>query len=88
MKTPIYCLPSLFQILSKFLSYRARISEEFNSREGSKPTKLEQRAPPGLGPILVKLGLRESCDSKLSGLCILDNMVILLSHKMRYKSGR
>ena len=57
---------------SKFVSHRARISGEFDSRKNSHSTKLEQRSQ-----ISVKLSFRESCGSKLSGLHPFDNMAII-----------
>ena len=57
--------------LSKFISLRARMSEEFDSRKDSHSTKFEWRPW-----ILVKLSFRGLCDSKLSGLRPFDNMAI------------
>ena len=57
---------------SRFVSHRARISGEFDSRKDSQSTKFEQRPQ-----IFVKLSLRELCGSKLSGLHAFDNMVII-----------
>ena len=54
---------------SKFVSDRARISVDFDSRKRSHSTKFDQRAR-----IFVKLRFREFCDSKLSGLYPFDNM--------------
>ena len=48
---------------SKFVSHRARMSGEFDTRKDSHSTKLEQRPQ-----IFVKLSFRELCVSKLSGL--------------------
>ena len=48
---------------SKFVSHKARISGEFDSKKDSHPAKVEQKPR-----ILVKLGFRELCDSMLSGL--------------------
>ena len=55
-----------------FVLHRARMSGEFDSRKDSQLTRFEQRPQ-----ILVKLSLREFCDSKLSGLHAFDNMVII-----------
>ena len=57
---------------SRFVSHRARISGEFDSRKDSQSTKFERRPQ-----IFVKLSLRELCGSKLSGLHAFDNMVII-----------
>ena len=57
---------------SRFVSNRARMSGEFDSRKDSQSTKFEQRSQ-----IFVKLSFRELCDSKLSGLHALDNMNLL-----------
>ena len=57
---------------SKFLSYRARMSGEFDSRKASHSTKLEGRPQ-----IFVKLGFRELCGSNLSGLHPFDYMAII-----------
>ena len=43
----------------KFVSHRARMSEEFDARKDSHSTKLEQRPQ-----ILIKLGFRELYDLK------------------------
>ena len=51
---------------SRFVSHRAKMSQEFDSRKDSHSTKFEQRPQ-----IFVKLRIRESCDSKLSGLHLL-----------------
>ena len=56
---------------SRFVSDRARMSGEFDSREDSQSTKFEQRPQ-----IFVKVSFRELCDSKLSGLHAFDNMAI------------
>ena len=56
----------------RFVSHRARISGEFDSREDTQSTKFERRPR-----ILVKLSFRELCDSKLSGLHVFDNMVVI-----------
>ena len=48
---------------SKFVSHRARMSGEFDSRKDSHSTEFEQRPR-----ILVKLSFIELCNSKLSGL--------------------
>ena len=59
---------------SRFVSHRARISAEFDSRKDSQSTKFEQRPQ-----IFVKLRIsfRELSDSKLSGLHAFDNMAII-----------
>ena len=57
---------------SRFVSQRARISGEFDSRKDSQSTKFEQRPQ-----IFVKLSFRELCDSKLSALHAFDNMAII-----------
>ena len=57
---------------SRFVSHRARLSGEFDSRKDSQSTKFEQRPQ-----IFVKLSFRELCDSKLSGLHAFDNMAII-----------
>ena len=64
-------LPELIES-SMFVSHRARMSGEFDSRKDSHSTKLEQRPQ-----IFVKLSFRELCGSKLSGLHPFDNMVII-----------
>ena len=56
----------------KFLSHRARMSGEFDSRNYSHSTKFEQRSQ-----IFVKLDFRELCDSKLSDLHAFDNMAMI-----------
>ena len=55
-----------------FVSNRARISGEFDLRRDSQSTQFEWRPQ-----IFVKLGFRELCDSKLSGLHPFDNMAII-----------
>ena len=57
---------------SKFVSERARMSGEFDSRKDSQSTKFKRR--PG---IFVKLSFRELCASKLSGLHAFDNRAII-----------
>ena len=57
---------------SKFVSHRARISGEFDSRKYSHSTKLGQRPQ-----ILVNISFREFCGSKLSGLHRIDDMAII-----------
>ena len=54
---------------SRFVSHRARMSGEFDSRKDSQPTKFEQRPQ-----IFIKLSFRELWDLKLSGLHAFDNM--------------
>ena len=56
---------------SKFVSHKARMLGEFDSRKDSNSTKLEQRPQ-----IFVKLSCRKLCGSKLSGLHPFDNMAI------------
>ena len=64
-------MPELIES-SKFVSYSARISGEFNSRKDSQSTKFEW------GPqIFVMLSVRELCNSKLSGLHPFDNMAVI-----------
>ena len=68
---------------SKFVSHRARMPREFDSRKDSHSTQLEQ------GPwIFVKLSFRELCGSKLSGLHAFDDMAIILWVKNRLKTER
>ena len=57
---------------SRFVSHRARIAGEFDSRKDSQSTKFERRPR-----IFVKLSFRESCDSELSGLHLFDNIAII-----------
>ena len=57
---------------SKFVSHRARMSGEFESRKDSHSTKFERRPQ-----IFVKLSFRELCGSKLSGLHPFDNIAII-----------
>ena len=57
---------------SRFVSHRARMLGQFNSRKDSQSTKFEQRPQ-----IFVKLSFRELCDSKLSGLHAFDIMAII-----------
>ena len=59
---------------SRFVSYRAKMLGEFDSRKDSYPTKFKRRLR-----ILLKLNFRELRDSKLSGLRPFDNMEISLS---------
>ena len=56
---------------SRFVSHRARMSGEFDSRKDSQSAKFEQRPQ-----IFVKLSFRELCNSKLSHLHAFDNMTI------------
>ena len=65
--------------LSKFVSYRARMSGEFNSQKDSPPTKFGGRSR-----ILVKLRFRGLSDSKLSGVRAFNNMAISFEPKRRY----
>ena len=55
---------------SRFVSHRARMSGEFDSRKDSQSTKFEGRPQ-----IFVKLSFRELCDSTLSGLHVFDMAV-------------
>ena len=57
---------------SKFVSYRARMSGDFDSKKGSHSTKFEWGSQ-----VFVKPSFRELCDSKLSGFYPFDNMVII-----------
>ena len=57
---------------SRFVSCRARMSGEFDSRKDLQSTKFEQRPQ-----IFAKLTFRELCDSKLFGLYAFDNMAII-----------
>ena len=57
---------------SNFVSHRARMSGEFDSKKDSHSTKLE-RWP----QIFVKLSFRELCGSNLPGLHPFDNMAII-----------
>ena len=57
---------------SRFVSYRARMAGEFDSRKDSQSTKYEQRPQ-----IFIKVSFREVCDLKLSGLHTFDNMAII-----------
>ena len=57
----------------KFVSHRARMPGEFDSRRDSHSAKFRQRPQ-----IFVKLSFRELCDSKLFGLHPFDNMATAL----------
>ena len=57
---------------SRFVSHKARTSEEFDSRKDSQSTKFER-----MPRVFLKLNFRELCDSKLSGLHAFDNMTII-----------
>ena len=57
---------------SKFVSHRARISGQFDSRKDSHSTKFEKRPQ-----VFVKLSFRGLCDSKFSGLHPFDKMAII-----------
>ena len=59
-------------LVIQFISHRARISEEFDSRKDSQSTKFEPRPQ-----IFIKLSFRELCDSKLSRLHPFDNTAII-----------
>ena len=60
----------------KFVSHKAKMSCEFDSRKDSHSTKFEWRPE-----ILVKLSFRELSNSSLSDLSPFHNMAILLSQK-------
>ena len=60
----------------KVVSYRARMSEESDSRKDSHPTKLKQRSK-----VLVKLSFTVLCYSKFSGLQNFDNSHFIESKK-------
>ena len=57
---------------SRFVSHRARMSGEFESRKDSQSTKFELRCR-----IFIKLSFRKLWNSKLSGLHAFDNMTII-----------
>ena len=59
------------------------MSGEFDSRKDSQSTKLERRPR-----IFVKLGFRELCSSKLSGLHHFDNIAINSMSQNRLKTKR
>ena len=67
----------------KYVSNKAKISEEFNSRKDSQSIQLEQRPQ-----ILVNLKFRELCDSKIFGLHPFGKIALLLNQKRRTKSER
>ena len=52
---------------SRFVSNRARMSGEFDSRKDSQSRRSR---------IFLKLSFRDLCDSKISGLHAFDNMAI------------
>ena len=56
----------------RFVSDRARMSGEFDSRKDLQSSKFEQRSQ-----IFVKLSFRELRNSKLSGLHAFDNVAII-----------
>ena len=62
---------------SKFVSHRARMSEEFDSRKDLQAKTVEQRPQ-----IFLKLSFRELSSSKLSGLQAFDYMAIYHSLKL------
>ena len=68
---------------SKFVSHKARMSREFDSRKDPRPTKLERRPL-----IFVKLRFRELYDPKLFGFGTFDNMDISRSQKKGQKSEK
>ena len=57
---------------SRFVSHRARMSGEFDSRKDSQSTKFKRRPQ-----IFVKVSFRVLYDSKLSGLHAFDNIAII-----------
>ena len=57
---------------SRFVSHRARISGEFDSRKDSQSTRFEPWPQ-----IFVKVSFRELCDSELSSLHVFDNMALI-----------
>ena len=67
----------------KFVSHRARMSGEFDSRKDSQSTKFKRRPQ-----IFVKLSFTELCDSELSGLHPFTNMAIIHLVKIRSKTER
>ena len=62
---------------STFVSHRARMSGELDSRKDLKEKKVEQRPQ-----IFLKLSFRELSNSKLSGLQAFDYMAIYHSLKL------
>ena len=58
--------------LSKFISHRAKILEELDSRKDPFSTKFKQRPQ-----VFINLSFGELCNSKLSGLHPFDNMAII-----------
>ena len=58
---------------SRFVSHRAIMSGEFDSRKDSQSTKLKRKPQ-----IFVKISFRRLWDSKLSGLHVFDNMAMIL----------
>ena len=67
----------------KYVSNKAKISEEFKSRKDSQSIQLEQRPQ-----ILVNLKFRGLCDSKIFGLHPFGTTALLLNQKRRTKSER
>ena len=57
---------------SRFVSHRARMSGEFDSRKNLQSTKFERRPR-----IFVKLSFKELGNLKSSGLHAFDNMAII-----------
>ena len=55
----------------RFVSHRARMSGEFDSRKDLLSIKFERRPQ-----IFIKLSFRELCDSRLSGLHAFVNMAV------------
>ena len=62
--------------LSTFVSNKAEISGQFDSRKGKHSAKLEQGPPPP-----PKLRFTYFCDSELPDLCKFYNMTISLNQK-------
>ena len=56
----------------RFVSHRARMSGEFDSRKDSQSTKFERRPQ-----VFLMRSFRKLRDSKLSGLHCFDNMAII-----------
>ena len=57
---------------SRFVSHRARLLGEFDSRKGLQSTRFERRPQ-----VFVKLSFRELCNSKWSSLYAFNNMAII-----------
>ena len=67
----------------KFVSHRARMSGEFDSRKDSHSTRLEQTPQ-----IFIKLCFKELYGSKLSGLHPSDNIGIIHRVQNKLKAER